>query len=141
VVIKQEFLVPTDDGHVGPAIGGEHLHPVLLLLPNFEGKLGPMVGIVGKETEWVTYATNKVSFGQDTWKQRPCVPLHSSCGHRSRRWEVENENGGHPLFFPLLFEEERFATRYIPPRKRSTIGIQNPRFGDSESSAIYISNP
>jgi len=54
LVIIQDFPVPPNDGHVELTIGGKDLQPVLLLLPNLDGKLVPMVGIVRKETELVT---------------------------------------------------------------------------------------
>ena len=62
LIIEQDLPVPSNDGHVELVIRGEDLHPVLLFLPDLDGKLSPMVGIVGKETEWITYTTNKVNF-------------------------------------------------------------------------------
>lgn len=58
LIIEEDFPVPPDDGHVELVIGGEDLDPALLFLPDLYGKLGPMVGIVGKEAEWVTYTAS-----------------------------------------------------------------------------------
>lgn len=53
-IIKQDLPVPANDRHVEATIGGEDLQPMLVLLPDFDRKLGLVVGIVGKETEWAT---------------------------------------------------------------------------------------
>lgn len=54
VIIKQNFPISPNDGHVELVVGDEDLQLVLLLLLNLDGKLGPVVGIVGKETKLVT---------------------------------------------------------------------------------------
>jgi len=52
-IIKQDFPVSPNNGHVELAIEGEDLQPVLLPLPDLDGELGSVVGIVRKETELV----------------------------------------------------------------------------------------
>jgi hypothetical protein len=61
LIIKQDFPVPPNDGHVDLTIRSDDLQPVLLFLPNCYGELCLMVGIVGKEAEWVTWTAEKVS--------------------------------------------------------------------------------
>lgn len=82
-IIKQDLLVPADDRHVEPTIRGEDLQPMLVLLPDFDRKLGLVVGIVGKETKRATETRDKVSFGPSC-KEELCEPLHCSGGHCGR---------------------------------------------------------
>ena len=53
VSIEQELVVPPDYGHVDLTVGRQDLQPVLLLLPNLDDHLGPVVRIVGKNAEWI----------------------------------------------------------------------------------------
>lgn len=70
LIIKQVFPVPSEHGHVELTIGGKDLQPILLFLSDSGSELGPVVGIIGKWTKWVTWAAEKVNSRPKTFVNR-----------------------------------------------------------------------
>lgn len=116
LVIEQEFAVPSNYGHVELTIRGEDLQPVMLLLPNFDSELGPMIGMVGEETKWVTRTTDKVSSrpeaGADGGGAYPCIGCEAIAVGDGR---LRTKTGGTPGCSFAFFKGKRL------PATRSTL--------------------